>query len=292
MNIFVVLLDGSRILIEAEKDWTVSQLKQSILEEKSNSLPILPPLAFGNKELEDHLSLKDYNIQRESVIEVRPKQYGGTLTTQTIAKHSSALPLTTAKWEFDYENGKPYISFPPVLDKSEIPFYDAVVHQPYHEDLTAEDEKWIKKYTGIAYEKLKVHAYTLVPDGEQLTFLKGLYLACWAARQLDLPTTVYHMCTLTEKSFSWFSQENLEFITPGFISTSKNPNFKWGDSNCKWEITLTPGKRDHAANVSAISKYKKEEEILLSCCTRFRVLSSRRNYKDYKYYIFMEYLDL
>jgi len=290
MLIIVVLLNGNRVHIEIENSDKVSDLKMKINQDGYSS--VLFVLSFKGQELEDHLLLSDYNIRHESVVEMRGKQRGGSIPYETVMKHSDKTTLMkSTNWIYDSnEKGEDFISFMPITDKLLIPFYDEVTQQPYHDGLNEKDKEWINQYTGESYEKLKVHSYTLEPDEAQLEFLKGLYLACWAAVQSDLPTKVYHICNLTEKSFSWF-EEKQQFYTPGFVSTSKNPNLDW-PGNCKWEITLTKGRRHHAVDVKTISKYPKEDEILISCCTRFRVLSKHIDHKGYKYYLYLKYLDL
>jgi len=292
MQIFVVLL-GKRYLIEVEDTLKVWELQKSIYEE--HSLPNLPNLVFNNRQLEDYKPLSYYNIKHNSVVEVKGKQKGGTISLEIVMKHSDSTMLrtTNAKWQFDSQNGKNYICFRPITDKSHITFYDAVTNQTYRQGLSQTDIYWINHYTGPSYERLKVHSYILKPDHEQLEFLKGLYLACWAAVQPDLPSTVYHICSLTDTSFSWFV-EGMEFYTPAFISTSINPDLTW-KGNCKWEITLKEGMRDHGVDVKKMSQHPEEDEILISCCTRFRVISKHIypvNDPNFNYYICMEYLDL
>jgi len=292
MQIFVVLL-GKKHLIEEEVEDTckVLELKNIIMKERS--LGYLPELVFNSRQLEDHQPLSFYNIKRESSVEVKGKQKGASIPVGTVAKHGDSRMLTTtnANWQFDSENGKNFISVRPITDKSQIPFYDEVTQQSYHQGLNQSDRDWINQYTGPSYERLKVHSYILKPDINQKTFLKGLYLACWAAVQSNLPSKVYHICYLTETSFSWF-EEGMVFYTPAFVSTSSNPNLKW-KGNCKWEITLTEGMRKHVVDVKTMSQHSDEDEILISCCTRFKVVSKHLDENDPKfdYYIYMEYLD-
>jgi len=292
MQIFVILL-GKKHIIEEEVEDTckVSELRKIIMKE--HSLEYLPDLVFNHRQLEDHQPLSFYNIKRDSSVEVKGKQKGASIPLGTVVKHSNGTMLTTtnSNWQFDSQNGKHFISYRPITDKSLIPFYDVVTQQQYHQGLNRRDKRWINHYTGPSYERLKVHSYTLKPDAVQLDFLKGLYLACWASVQTNLPSKVYHICYLTETSFSWFV-EGMEFYTPAFVSTSKDPNLKW-KGNCKWEITLNEGKRDHVVDVKTMSQHPDEDEILISCCTRFRVLSTDllANDPQFNYYIRMEYLD-
>jgi len=195
-----------------------------------------------------------------------------------------------SNWEYDQHNEKDFVSFKPILDKSVIPFYDEVTQQTYHHGITDDDRTWINHYTGSAYKRLKVQSYVLNPDEEHKKFLKGLYMACWAAYQQNLPFKVYHILTVTDLSFSWY-EEGMIFFTPAFISTSKKQDLKWA-GNCKWEISLSKGNRHHAVDVKEMSEYPDEDEILISCCTRFKVISKHRDYNGFAYYIYLEYLDI
>jgi len=238
------------------------------------------------------MPLTHYKIQRESVVHMMVKQKGYSIPLNIVLENTTdkAILIKNTNWEFDNEKGKSFMSFRPITDQSVIPFYDEVTQQSYHADLNKEDKKWINLYTGNKYKRLKVQSYTLNPDEEQLEFLKGLYLACWVAVQPNLPFKVYHICNLTEKSYSWF-EDGMIFYTPAFVSTSKNENLPW-PGNCKWEIILTKGKRHHAVDVKSMSQHPTEDEILISCCTRFKVLSKHTNHKDFDYYVYLEYLDL
>jgi len=81
------------------------------------------------------------------------------------------------------------------------------------------------------------------------------------------------------------------FYSPAFVSTSTKDDLDWA-GNTKWEITLQKGKRHHVVNVKSMSQHSDEDEILLSCCTRFKVLAKHEDYQEFKYYVYLEYLDL
>jgi hypothetical protein len=292
MHVFVEAF-GRRLMVEIEHTSTVKELKEAINQILQMPLSPLPQLTFNSIELLDHLPLSSYNIQRESLIHCMSRQSGYSIAAENVKQHVSSpetLQRENTNWEHDELGEKEFYSFKPILDPSKIPFYEDVVKQTYHHGLTDKDQKWIKKYTGKAYNRLKVQAYTLDPDPKQLAFLKGLFLSCWAAYQTDLPSTVYHILMVTEKSFSWYV-ENMIFYTPAFISTSRKDDFKW-KGNCKWEITLTKGNRHHAVDVKQVSCCPWEDEILISCCTRFKVLKAYKNHKGYDFYVYLEYLDI
>jgi len=278
-------------MVEIEHSGFVSELKEIIT--KQLELTASPRLVFTGRELEDNQRLSYYKIQRESVVHMMGKQTGGySIPLSTVLENVGDKTVLTknTNWEFDNENGKSFVSFKPIYDTAGIPFYDAVTKQTYHNGLNNEDRTWINQYTTSKYKRLKVQSYILDPDEEHIKFLQGLYLACWVAVQSNLPFKVYHVCNVTEKSYSWY-EENRVFYTPAFISTSRKEDLKW-PGNCKWEITLTKGNRHHAVDVKEMSAYPDEDEILISCCTRFKVLSKHKDHKGYAYYIYLEYLDV
>lgn len=291
MRVFVEDFSGNRIVVEVEYNATVLTLKNAIKTEFGLD-PITDfRLIFNNRDLEDTNSITLYQIGQESTVCMAITAGGGYSVKKedVLSLITPGTNLNTQRIIQEEENGISFFSFKPITKKSDIPYYEEVTKQIYHHGINDEDKMWIGKYTGPEYKKLKVQSYVLNPDKEQLAFLKGLYVACWAPYQMDLPDTVYHICTLTESSFSWYEPDMI-FYTPAFISTSKRNNLKW-PGNCKWEITLKKGNRHHAVAVKEWSNYAAEEEILLSCCTRFKVLSTHRHHKDYPFYVYLEFLD-
>jgi len=299
MRIFVVLHNGQKLIIEeAEDSDSVLDLKKKIkLAITTSQPPDSPhhdhlPLSFSSRDLEDDKLLKDYSIKHESEVHVKGKQYGYSIPASVVkANTDKRTIMRETNWVLD----RGFISFKPITDSSQIPYYNEVTKQDcnYHQGLNEDDISWIRKYTGPDYKKLKVQSYTLNPDDEQLEFLKKLYLACWVADQDNLPETVYHVCNLTPRSYSWFKKKMI-FYSPAFVSTSTNSDLQWS-GNCKWEITLQKGKRHHVVDVKTMSQHPDEDEILLSCCTRFRVLYKSKDFKDdpdFEYYVKLEYLDL
>jgi len=167
MHIIVVLHNGTRITVEIENSDLVSTLKEEI----SQHLPL--PLAFNSQELEDDKPLSYYKIRPESVVHVTVKQAGYSIPMNKVINNSDKETfLKRTNWEIDTEKRKFFVSFRPITKKSRIPFYDEVTQQPYHEEFNEEDRKWIRRYTGSSYKKLKVQSYILNPDNKQLNFLK------------------------------------------------------------------------------------------------------------------------
>lgn len=240
------------------------------------------------KKLANKYHLK---IIRESVITMTTKQGGCAIKYAHLRQNGfdAKLEQPAGIWENDVnEDGHTMVCFRPVTDRSVIPFYDMVTKQPYHNGLTAEDEQAIRDYTGDGYKILNTKCYTLKLDDEYLPIAKKLFSACYAAVQTDLPFKVYHFCKMTEKSFDWW-QVGMTFYTPAFVSASRNPYLKW-PGNCRWEILLSKGQRHHVVDVRNISLHPNEQEILISCCTRFRILEKNRTGENF--YLKLQYLDL
>lgn len=290
MRLFVEDLSGNRFIVDVESNAFVSDLKSAIRNVLNLDLSHDFRLVFNNIYLEDAKTLNFYCIIRESTVSMAVTHGGGysLKLNDVLSAISDSIP-DSDRIVLETENGDNYVSFKPITKPEDITFYDEVTKQMYHHGINEEDKEWIRQYTGSGYKKLKVQSYILKPDKEHLSFLKGLYSACWASYQTNLPSTVYHICTVTEESFSWYETDMI-FYTPAFISTSKRDNLKW-PGNCKWEITLIKNNRHHAVDVKDWSQYRDEEEVLLSCCTRFKVLSKHKNHKGFPYYVYLEFLD-
>ena len=93
MQIFVKMINGRTITLEVESSDRIEEVRMKV-NDKEGMLPERPRLVYAGKELFDEMTLADYDIQKESTLQVVFRLRGGVgfrVKTMTGDTHSVDL---------------------------------------------------------------------------------------------------------------------------------------------------------------------------------------------------------
>lgn len=277
-----IKMKTEKFMLWVESFDTIEAIKMKILALESFH-PQSQILIFNGMQLENYVTLAEYEIQPKSTIIMERRFTGGGYSYPTCLKTLSEEDMNMI--ENLYGHKEEYNVIPDV-DKSLFEFYPKL--KKFHFKIDVDNNPKLKKavydYTtnDLFFElNLCLNLLNDIPDKD---YFQTLMCACLGSYQTDLPDVVFRYCDLNKEELAFYEKNQGKYMHfRSFVSTSRNN--KTGFGNTCMVIKLLKGKRNGAIDVEKYSKYSNEKEVLLCAYSRYYIEKVENNA------IYLTYLD-